>query len=60
METKFHSMPSVFVMEHDVPAEMVTDLNLYLDKYLKQKKRKSLASTLVGQIQHGPQYFVVL
>jgi hypothetical protein len=55
METKFHAMPSVFVMEHDVPAEMVTDLNLYLDKYLKQKKRKSLASTLVGQIQHGQQ-----
>ena len=55
METKFHAMPSVFVMEHDVSAEMVTNLNLYLDKYLKQKKRKSLASTLVGQIQNGQQ-----
>ena len=55
METRFHSMPSVFIVEHDVSAEMVTDLNLYLDKYLKQKKRKSLASTLVGQIQHGQQ-----
>ena len=48
-------MPSVFVMEHDVSEDMVTDLNLYLDSYLKQKKRKSLASTLVGQIQHGQQ-----
>ena len=48
-------MPSVFVMEHDVSPEMVTDLNLYLDNYLKQKKRKSLASTLVGQIQHWQQ-----
>jgi len=55
METKFHAMPSVFVMEHDVSAEMVTNLNKYLDKYLKQKKRKSLAHTLVGQIQHGQQ-----
>ena len=55
METRFHSMPSVFIVEHDVSAEMVTNLNLYLDKYLKQKKRKSLASTLVGQIQHGQQ-----
>ena len=55
MENKFHAMTSVFVMEHDVPAEMVTNLNLYLDNYLKQKKRKSLASTLVGQIQNGQQ-----
>jgi len=55
METRFHSMPSVFIVEHDVSSEMVTNLNLYLDKYLKQKKRKSLAGTLVGQIQHGQQ-----
>jgi len=55
VETKFHSMPSVFVMEHDVSPEMVTDLNLYLDNYLKQKKRKSLAGTLVGQIKKGQQ-----
>ena len=55
METKFHPMPSVFVMEHDVSPEMVTDLNLYLDNYLKQKKRKSLAGTLVGQIKKGQQ-----
>ena len=48
-------MPSVFVMEHDVSPEMVTDLNLYLDNYLKQKKRKSLAGTLVGQIKKGQQ-----
>ena len=55
METRYHSMPSVFIVEHDVSSEMVTNLNLYLDKYLKQKKRKSLAGTLVGQIQHGQQ-----
>ena len=48
-------MPSVFVMEHDVSEDVVTNLNLYLDSYLKEKKRKSLASTLVGQIQHGQQ-----
>ena len=50
-----HTMPSVFVLEHDVPEEMVKNLNKYLDSYLKKKKRKSLASTLVGQIQHGQQ-----
>ena len=55
MTTEFHSMPSVFVMEHDVPEEMVTNLNTYLDAYLKKKKRKSLAHTLVGQIQKGQQ-----
>ena len=48
-------MPSVFVMEHDVSEDIVTNLNTYLDSYLKEKKRKSLASTLVGQIQHGQQ-----
>ena len=51
----FHSMPSVFVMEHNVPEEMVTNLNTYLDAYLKKKKRKSLAHTLIGQIQKGQQ-----
>ena len=55
METQVHTMPSVLVMEHDLPDNVVKDLNSYLDKYLKQKKRKSLAHTLVGQIQHGQQ-----
>jgi hypothetical protein len=55
MATQVHTMPSVFVMEHDVSEDVVTNLNLYLDSYLKEKKRKSLASTLVGQIQHGQQ-----
>ena len=26
-----HTMPSVFVLEHDVPEEMVKNLNKYLD-----------------------------
>ena len=55
MTTQVHTMPSVFVMEHDVSEDVVTNLNTYLDSYLKEKKRKSLASTLVGQIQHGQQ-----
>ena len=58
MATQIHSMPSVFVLEHDIPKEMVTDLNIYLDAYLKEKVRKSLASTLVGQIQHGQQLLI--
>lgn len=55
MATEFHNLPSVFVLEHDLSKNMVTDLNIYLDSYLKKKKRKSLANTLVGQIQHGQQ-----
>jgi len=38
--TEFHNLPSVFVLEHDLSKNMVTDLNIYLDSYLKKKKRK--------------------
>ena len=50
-----HNMPSVFVMETQMPESMVKDLNDYLDEYVEDKNKKSLADTLVGQISQGEQ-----
>ena len=55
MEYKIHTIPSLLLMEFDIPMDLVDNLNSYLDKYLEDKKRKSLADTLVGQIHHGEQ-----
>ena len=54
-EVTVHSMPSVFVMETEMPESMVKDLNDYLDEYVEDKNKKSLADTLVGQITQGEQ-----
>ena len=54
-EVVVHSMPSVFVMETQMPEGMVEDLNKYLDEYVEDENRKSLADTLVGQITQGEQ-----
>ena len=54
-EVTVHSMPSVFVMETQMPEGMVEDLNKYLDEYVEDENRKSLADTLVGQITQGEQ-----
>ena len=48
-------MPSVYVMETQMPISMVEDLNDYLDEYLEDENKKSLAHTLVGQISQGEQ-----
>jgi len=50
-----HNMPSVFVMETQMPESMVEDLNDYLDEYVEDENKKSLADTLVGQIAQGEQ-----
>ena len=55
MEYKIHTIPSLLLMEFDIPMDLVDNLNSYLDKYLEDKKRKSLADTLVGQIHQGEQ-----
>ena len=49
-EVTVHNMPSVFVMETEMPISMVNDLNDYLDEYKEDQDKKSLADTLVGQI----------
>ena len=54
-EVTVHNMPSVFVMETQMPEGMVEDLNDYLDEYVEDENKKSLADTLVGQITQGEQ-----
>ena len=54
-EVTVHNMPSVYVMETQMPEGMVEDLNDYLDEYVEDKNKKSLADTLVGQIAQGEQ-----
>ena len=57
MEQKFevHTVPSVLLLEAQMPDEMVSGLNRYLDDLLEQEDRISHAGTLVGQIGHGEQ-----
>ena len=54
-EVTVHNMPSVFVMQTEMPESMVNDLNDYLDEYKEDQDKKSLADTLVGQIAQGEQ-----
>ena len=54
-EVTVHNMPSVYVMETEMPISMVNDLNDYLDEYKEDQDKKSLANTLVGQISQGEQ-----
>ena len=54
-EVTVHNMPSVFVMETEMPLSMVKDINDYLDEYKETEDKKSLADTLVGQITQGEQ-----
>ena len=54
-EVTVHNMPSVFVMETQMPVSMVNDLNDYLDEYKEDQNKKSLADTLIGQISQGEQ-----
>jgi hypothetical protein len=54
-EVTVHNMPSVYVMETEMPLSMVKDINDYLDEYKETEDKKSLADTLVGQITQGEQ-----
>ena len=54
-EVTVHNMPSVYLMETEMPISMVNDLNDYLDEYKEDQNKKSLADTLVGQISQGEQ-----
>jgi hypothetical protein len=54
-EVTVHNMPSVYVMETEMPISVVNDLNDYLDEYKEDENKKSLANTLVGQISQGEQ-----
>ena len=50
-----HPLPSVFLMELDIPEGFVTQLNEYLDGLLEEEGRVTAADTLVGQISEGEQ-----
>ena len=50
-----HTMPAVFMLKAKMPETMVEGLNDYLDEYLGDEDRESLAKTLVGQIHQGEQ-----
>ena len=54
-EADIYSMPAVFMLKAKIPDDLVDNLNDYLDELRKDKKRESLASTLVGQIHQGEQ-----
>ena len=49
------TLPAAYMLETDLPPEMVEGLNGYLDELLESEDRRSHAGTLVGQIQHGQQ-----
>ena len=55
IKIQVHSLPAVVMLEAQLPEEIIDSLNNYLDKLYKDKKRKSLAGTLVGQIHRGQQ-----
>ena len=52
---QIHNMPAVYVLEIQMPQQMVDDVNDYMDEYRQDKNKESLAKTLVGQINKGEQ-----
>ena len=59
-EANIYSMPAVFMLKAEIPDDLVDNLNDYLDELRKDKKRESLAGTLVGQIHQGEQLNIPL
>ena len=55
VKLQIHNLPAVIMLECQLPKKIIKDLNTYLDVYKKDKDRKSLAHTLVGQIHQGEQ-----
>ena len=55
IQFQMHPLPSVYLMELDIPAEFVEACNNYLDELVAQKDKVSAAHTLVGQIKRGEQ-----
>ena len=55
LNLQVHNLPAVVMLECELPKKIIKDLNTYLDVYKKDKDRKSLSHTLVGQIHQGEQ-----
>tara|TARA_R110002012_G_scaffold70280_1_gene181153 strand:- start:62 stop:769 length:708 start_codon:yes stop_codon:yes gene_type:complete len=54
-EFQIHTMPAVYVLEAQMPQQMIDNVNDYMDEYREDKNKESLAKTLVGQIDKGEQ-----
>ena len=54
-EFEIHTMPAVYVLEAQMPQDMIDSVNDYMDEYREDKNKESLAKTLVGQIDKGEQ-----
>jgi hypothetical protein len=55
IETKWHTIPKLFMMSTTLPGSIVDDINKYLDNLLSQKSKNDHSGTLVGQIKNGEQ-----
>ena len=51
----FHTLPAVFLMETQLPENLIVQLNDYLDQLMVDDNRIDHSGTLVGQIGHGQQ-----
>ena len=55
LNMQVHNLPAVVMLECQLPEDIVSNLNEYLDEYKETAEKKSLADTLVGQIHQGEQ-----
>jgi hypothetical protein len=55
LDYEFEPLPTAYMLNADVPEEMVRHLNGYLDRLREDDNKQSNADTLVGQISHGEQ-----
>ena len=51
----FHTLPAVFLMETQLPENLIVQLNDYLDQLMVDENRIDHSGTLVGKIGHGQQ-----
>ena len=56
---KMLTLPSVFLMEAQIPKEMIDSLNKYLDNLLKKKDRKTVgeANSVIQENSKG--FFII-
>lgn len=55
IEYQVFSLPAAVMLQHQLPQEVVTNLNDYLDVLRSSEQRESASDTLVGQIHQGEQ-----
>ena len=55
IEYELFSLPAAFMLQHNLPEQVVTTLNDYLDTLKQNKLRESAADYLGGQIHQGEQ-----